>query len=437
MKRTLLFITAVLAALTVFFAACQDPVTNPTSLKTSEEISAISGPEWVKATAYRGAIFVSWAFNKDAESYSVYRQRTDGLDKLTHLETPNGLYVLDIVSPTNQLVDGVEYTYYVTANSGQGITERAVIDKTIILDGAAQATVTAKIPARYNDAGTWQDVTALLEADQTLDAAAVKEEKVVDGNTEKLLLTWPHYNPAFKYTVSYDIGTALTLNTVSSDYPNPNSTAGLGTSAFWGAPLFGGTNTARISVKWNGDVYYYKPVEITKPLAEYSLNRLNIPGGFTVSRDNVTSATLKWPISADAPKAADYKVYRIEAKGITTGPYAKGAVEVVGDWTLVTGFSTEGRVDYQDGNGNWYYNLGITLVDTDLSYGKGYIYALYAEVGDAKSAPKLYGLQAGVSIPEPVDYAVTPSYTENSADEKVRTYQVTIGWNASNHAGTT
>jgi hypothetical protein len=125
MRRTLLSITAVLAALTLFFAACENPA-EPTSVSSStsnpEEFAAISGPEWVKASAYPGAILVSWAFNKDAKNYSVYRQRSDGQDALVRLVTPDTannqgepdyarFTYLDIVSPRNQLADGVEYVY--------------------------------------------------------------------------------------------------------------------------------------------------------------------------------------------------------------------------------------------------------------------------------------------------------------------------------------
>jgi hypothetical protein len=88
MNKLFFTFTAVLAASAVFFAACQDPVTNPSSITNVDGFNEISGPEWVKATAYPGAIFVAWAFNKDAKTYSVYRQRADGRDQLTRLETP-------------------------------------------------------------------------------------------------------------------------------------------------------------------------------------------------------------------------------------------------------------------------------------------------------------------------------------------------------------
>jgi hypothetical protein len=439
MKRTLLFITAVLAVLTLFFAACQHPVTNPSSLKSSEEIVAVSGPEWVKATAYRGAIFVSWAFNKDAKTYSVYRQRTDGKDQLTRLVTPNptynqaasgyaDFYLLDTVSPTNQLVDGVEYTYYVTANSGQGLTGRAVTGPTggtepvtVILDGAAKTTVRAKIPARYNDAGVWQDVKALLEADQKLEAASVKEEKVKTGSTDELLLTWPHYNPGFQYTVYYDIGKTLTLNTEIAS-PDPDPSTALGTYAFYGVPLFGGENTARIVVTLDGDKYYYQPVEITKPLTNYALATLPDVSISNPIYRTATTAQIKWTAIAGAPNYSDYKLYRIETKNVVNFPIA-ASIDVVGDWTAVAiGASTS----LDDDRGI----RTITVQDTGLTPSKNYLYVLYAETGTApniaKSAPG-FGSVSAFTVPAAPILDLETSYVEDVNAR--RTYSVVVGWN--------
>jgi hypothetical protein len=442
MNKTLLSITAVLVALTVFFAACQSPV-NPSSVKTTsaEEIASVSGPEWVKATAYRGAILVTWAFNKDAKTYSVYRQRTDGLDALVRLVTPNSTDTqgvtsyadfshVDIVSPTNQLEDGVEYTYYVTANSGQGTTGRAALGggtvvtdaPTVILDGAANTTVKAIIPARYSESGTWQDVSVLLDAEQeqVLNADAVKAEKVTTtGNSEKLLLNWPHYNPALKYTVYYDIGKALTLNT-SITTPDLESKD---VSVFYAVPLFGGENTARIVVALNDNngEYYYKPLTVTKTLPSYALDILTPAPTITSVNRTATTAQIAWNTVAGAPNAANYKLYRIESPDVTDGSFTAGTqITVVGDWALVSiGNSTS-----QNTSGT---TTTITVQDTGLTSSKGYIYALYAEVEIAKSAPGFYGA-AALTVPTTTDLNIATYTVPDASDPDILTHKVTLGW---------
>jgi hypothetical protein len=219
---------------------------------------------------------------------------------------------VDVVSFDNQLVHEA-YIYYVTANSGQGITGRAVTDQNaaVINDGASSARVTANIPLR--DTPVTQLVLDTVNETLTLDKITAETVKSTWGEDE-LLLTWPHYNPVKE---------------------------GGDVTQFYRAPLFGGTNTARIILSLgDADSYYYKPQEFSKPLTKYNLVKLDLDANddFKVERDraDTTKATITWKSATTVPKNATYNLYRIEAQGITnSGDYKSSQVEVVGDWEPV------------------------------------------------------------------------------------------------------
>jgi hypothetical protein len=87
MKRTFLSMAAVLVAITLVFAACQNPA-DPSTITARGYIEQLDGPEHVTVTSYPGVNFVTWSFVKDARSYTVYRQRADGTDRLVRLYSP-------------------------------------------------------------------------------------------------------------------------------------------------------------------------------------------------------------------------------------------------------------------------------------------------------------------------------------------------------------
>jgi hypothetical protein len=386
MKRTLLSAAVLLAVFTLFFTACQDPV-NPSSITTTTEdtFSEVSGPEWVRATAYPGAIQVAWAFNKDAKSYSVYRQRSDGQDNLRLLggynttgSTPAGY--LDVVSADNQLADGVEYIYYVTSNSGQGIVGRAVVNPEgvpIIKDGASSTTVTARIPDRYKE-GVWEDVSALLEEGQSFTDEPGATDRFLNKEIYddwKLLLSWKHYNPGFKYDVSYDLGVGANLpesvswNQSISPEILPNDTKS--TYAFYGVPILGGENRVRITITLGGNMEYYKPVTITVPLSTVTTG-LAKPTVFNVSRGatNATTAKVNWTRGTDLA-FTDYQLYRIK----TVDNTYVASITVEGDWERVPLSAANVSLN----------GMAVELQDTGLAADKGYLYALFAVKGNARS----------------------------------------------------
>jgi hypothetical protein len=432
MKKTLLSITVALVALTMFFAACQAPV-NPNSLTLSEKITAVSGPDWVEATAYPGANLVTWAFVKDAKSYTVYRQRDDRKDALVKLgitEYPSGgrtqYYYVDAVSFENQLVNEVEYIYYVTANSGQSITGRAVggtSEPTIINDGSTSNTVTAIIPARDTVVTKLADDPETDDVVEEFAADWITDEKVIKSDgSEILLLTWPNKNPAFAYKVNYSIG-----KTVSFTVKTEDAAADILQDGYFNTPLFGGLSKVGVTVSLTGDTYsYYKPVTIEKDLTSYSLTAsIDAPysSGLAVTRDpgtQGTTAVITWTPDGDnaAKLASDYKLYRIKAKNVVNGAYNPGTadpVEIEGDWELVSGHVTQSGAGTQ-----------IKVVDVGIELKQAYLYALYAELEGRKSATSFYALKPA-EIAQPYGYDATVTYAENATTGN-RDYKVTIGW---------
>jgi hypothetical protein len=436
MKRTLLSISVILVALTLFFASCQDPLTNPSTITktTLEGTVAIDGPAWVKAVAYPGAVHVSWAFAKDADTYTVYRQRTGGGDALHLLKTTDrqeteggsaDYYYLDTVSTSNQLQDGASYTYYVTTNPlrGQQLTPRAVTGdaETLIASGVASATVTAKVPARIKADGSWTEAKELVNIPtmEVYDADAITAQQVKTSSSDELLISWPNYNPGLSYKASFDLGTGQTLNlstTITSQNSADDVTAD---RAFYSLPLFGGTNQIRVGITLGGDDYYYKDSEITKVLDEYSPTTLSSPSVYSVTRSG-TTATITWTAVADAPNPANYELWRIPANVSTDATYnGVTAIAVEGNWEAV---STTALSTSQSGG-------TIIVQDTGLVLDKGYLYALFAKSGDRKSVPVLYGIKQ-VDVPAAVALNIQSIYQPNATDADIGTYRFTIGWNA-------
>jgi hypothetical protein len=399
MRKTLLFGTVALIVLAVLFTGCQDPM-NPDSMTTGEAIPSISGPGEVTATAYPGANLITWSLVKDAKSYTLYRQRSGG-ELITVTQQAKGntevdLYYLDAVSFDNQLVDGVDYTYTVVANSGQSTSGRATVGETVIFDGAASARVTATIPKRD------EKVTELTA--ETI--AAITPEVVQDDGAETLLVTWPQDNPALTYKVEYSLGKTNPFTIVSGASNNPYD---LFEQAYYKTPLFGGANTLTITVLFNGETVYYKPTTVTKELAAYTLSTIAKPTNFSVTRnDDNTTAKVAWTAVAPAVKASDYKLFRAEIEG--TLPDNEDdpldPVTIVGDWTAVPLTAAQ-----QNG-------LSIEVQDTGLGLDKQYAYVLYAQVGEAKSDPVAQKLD---STDEPLQ-----DFTAEVVDDN----KVTIAWPA-------
>jgi hypothetical protein len=404
-------------ALMMFFAGCQDPLSDYSVTNTNNDVlSEIAGPEWVKAEPLAGANRITWAFNKDAKGYAVYRQKVDAAGAELSVFAQVGSSVLsteeceyiDAVSISNQLENGVLYKYGVVAYTEASLAGRAVASG-FVKDGVTYADpVTANIPAQGTEV-TALTTPALTAADIT--AAAVQNE-----NGDELLVSWPSTHPAFSYAVKYNLGNATLAAGTSSFSHNVFGDA----VKYFHTPLFSGTIQISLGVAFE-DPYYYKPALITKEVTGLTLTEpLSLQSWFSFnvihSSTLVGNATITWNTDSAAPNASDYKLYRIETKGVYQSSSAQ--IEVVGDWTAVTGI-----VSVTTGGST----TTITATDSGLEPTKNYLYALYAEVGGKKSAPVLKGLAAATVPVAGVAFDIETSY--ETVDD-TRIYSAAIGWNA-------
>jgi hypothetical protein len=407
-------------ALMMFFAGCQDPLSDYSVTNTNNDVlPEIAGPEWVKAEALAGANRIIWALNKDAKGYAVYRQKVDaagaglsGFVQIAPTSSPpfTGGEYIDAVSIENQLENGALYKYGVVAYTDASLAGRSVVD--YVKDGVTYADpVTANIPAQGTVVTVLTDpaLTTPALTDANITAVAVQGE---DG--DELLVSWRSPHPVFSYAVKYALGNATLAADITS-FANSNVVGD--PVKYFHTPLFGGTTQISLGVMFK-DQYYYKPALITKAVTGLTLSEpLSItPDILEVTYSATGYAVIKWNLTSSLTRS-DYKLYRIETKGVYQNSNTQ--IEVVGDWTAVTGIS-----DTSSSGGS----TTVTVTDSGLDPTKNYLYALYAEVGGRKSAPALKGLAAQTVSVTALAFDIETSYT--TAADDTRTYSATIGWNA-------
>jgi hypothetical protein len=231
MKRTLLSLTAVPVELMLFFAGCQDPLSDFT-VTNKDELPEIAGPEWVKAEALAGANHITWAFTKDAKGYVVYRQKVNengealSAFEVHKVETTTGEY-FDAVTLKNQLEHDALYRYGVIAYTDASLAARSL---DYVKDGVTYAElVKANIPAQG-------PAVAKLGTPEFTDAnISTKAVKNANGNDE-LLVSWPSLHPMFRYNVKYALGNA----TMAVDIPASNGQVTYGAVNYYHTPLWRG-----------------------------------------------------------------------------------------------------------------------------------------------------------------------------------------------------
>ncbi|MDR1326646.1 MAG: fibronectin type III domain-containing protein [Treponema sp.] len=155
MKKTLLMGGAALLALALVFTGCD----NAYDVTTTSTIPSLSGPGNLKVVNdHEGVITVTWDLVDDAAGYEVWRKTGDEpVLRLNGNLSNNAQRYDDIVSATNPLQNGTEYTYTVVAVSSHS-TSRGV---DVVQNGKSEAKVKAeKIPATY----TVNDVKGLTVA---------------------------------------------------------------------------------------------------------------------------------------------------------------------------------------------------------------------------------------------------------------------------------
>ena len=137
MKKSILKIAGLLAiSASLFLASCSTDASNFSS--QTDTVLNLAAPQ-VKATAYPGMNYISWKPVANANRYVIYTYEDGHFVKATDLNYD----VLNFVD--TEIVNGVNYTYYVEATSKTS-SGRAVVTENTMSEGVS---VTAIVPS-YN-----------------------------------------------------------------------------------------------------------------------------------------------------------------------------------------------------------------------------------------------------------------------------------------------
>lgn len=187
MKKTLLSVASSVAfAAVVALVGCSAPTT-----VNYDTIESIGAPK-VTAKTYAGVVRLTWNVVKGAEKYEIYK---DGV-LVANYNGTDCVYE-DIATTSNNLVDGVKYTYDVVAlpkgNYAMKQQDRAVYIK----ENQTTVTVEAKVPSPEDFKAEYESYFAKFDAEET----EFKTELVTgEGWSNYIMVTAPTL-PEFKYEI--------------------------------------------------------------------------------------------------------------------------------------------------------------------------------------------------------------------------------------------
>jgi hypothetical protein len=154
MKKALFMGGAVLLAFALVFSACNDAYDLNGTVTETETIPALAGPGNVKAVNNQaGVITLTWDPVYDAQGYEVWRKtgeepavKLDGQYQNPLFSNGSNRYD-DIISATNLLKEGVEYTYTVVAVSSKSTSRGVEVVQNGISEPVTITPTAANIPA--------------------------------------------------------------------------------------------------------------------------------------------------------------------------------------------------------------------------------------------------------------------------------------------------
>ncbi|MDR1986199.1 MAG: fibronectin type III domain-containing protein [Treponema sp.] len=185
MKKALFLGGLVLLAFAVIFSACTYvyDLNNPPN-KETETILSLAGPENLKAVnEQKGVITVTWDPVYDAAGYEVWRKT--GETSAVKLNSPQNPLMTagpnrydDVISTTNLLVAGREYTYTVVAISSMSTSIPRSVE--IIQNGTSSTTITPTANLPPQGSSVVSPVTGL----------EVKQETRPQDGTKVVRISW-------------------------------------------------------------------------------------------------------------------------------------------------------------------------------------------------------------------------------------------------------
>ena len=307
MKKILALVTGAALLLTAsLFTAC-DGLSNVDESYSSDTIVSLSAPS-VTAKAYPGANILVWNAVKNADSFTIYRKDSAGLE--VKLATTASLYYVD----SEVLINKASYTYTVFAyNASNGLTSRAVktneSSTSVTLTAITAPVLTAALDlAKYENGwnGTAEPTSYpdLSKPENTLSADTV----TVTANGKYVVVQFPG-KAYLNYTVTDYFGNVIqdadaALNGAKTFVNNALRT-------YYFIPGAAGDHSLNIVASPLNEAYYTASAAIAKTAtttASLSSWTANIVATWEDSSAHIVfTPNTKYATSADTTK---YTVYR-------------------------------------------------------------------------------------------------------------------------------
>ena len=327
MKKTLLSVASSVAfAAVVALVGCSAPTT-----VNYDTIESIGAPK-VTAKTYAGVVRLTWNVVKGAEKYEIYK---DGV-LVANYNGTDCVYE-DIATTSNNLVDGVKYTYDVVAlpkgNYAMKQQDRAVYIK----ENQTTVTVEAKVPSPEDFKAEYESYFAKFEAEGTeFKTELVSGDTVNLGNSDRktdyksyIMVTAPTL-PEFGYQIKtyIDVPQPFDAKETTDDVAAFTFTENDAAKVYFQPVLGAGDIKTSVKVIPLSPLYQTTTFE-TADLHIYTLDITNGTANRTAWYVDSTTVHLEWTpadLNGVYYDPADYSVY-----GYVNGVYTKveGKVQVL------------------------------------------------------------------------------------------------------------
>lgn len=202
MKKTLLSVASSVAfAAVVALVGCSGPTVN------YDTIESIDAPD-VSAETYAGVVRLTWDVVKGAQYYEIYK------DGVLVADNYKDCVYMDVAGLTNNLVDGVKYTYDVVAVPKSNYAHAQERATYYVKENMDSVTVKAYVPSQEAFKEEYEDYFALFtDEDTEFKAVRYTDNRVWE---DRIVMTAPTL-PEFGYNVRVYVDVPAPFATVVDD----------------------------------------------------------------------------------------------------------------------------------------------------------------------------------------------------------------------------
>ncbi|MCH5292387.1 MAG: hypothetical protein J1E07_01435 [Treponema sp.] len=339
MKKTLLSVASSVAfAAVVALVGCSAPTT-----VNYDTIESIGAPK-VTAKTYAGVVRLTWNVVKGAQSYDIYK---DGERVSTMVPTNSACEYIEYATTSNNLVDGVKYTYDVVAVP-KGNYAHAQQRGVYIKENQTTVEVKAKVPSPEEFEAEYKSYFDKFASEKI----EFKTELYTDTNWKSRIVVTAPTLPEFSYIVKtyVDVPTAFKPSAVPSTVPAFTFTENKATNIYSSHILGAGDIKTSVSVVplsplYQGVDFESNGLSVSKFTPDKNTNKMY---AWYVPGSNGTKVHLEWKPAQSkgvcyAP--AGYSVYGVDE----TGEYpeyvkVEGEVKVLNPYDIATNEKGESYV---------------------------------------------------------------------------------------------